>query len=68
MAATVSPRAVAIIKAQLYRDLSRDLLTSARETDALVRESVTHPDAKEGALSFVERRAPAFASWTGDAP
>jgi enoyl-CoA hydratase/carnithine racemase len=68
MAATVAPRAVAIMKAQVYRDLSRDFGIAARDTDALVRQGVLHPDAKEGALSFVERRAPVFSAWTGGAP
>lgn len=67
MAATVAPRAIALIKAQVYADLSRDLMTSARATDALVGEGVTHPDAREGAMSFVERRPPAFIPWTGEA-
>jgi len=66
MAATVAPRAVAITKAQVYADLSRDLRTSAHATDALVRDGVTHPDAREGAMSLVERRPPAFSAWTGD--
>jgi enoyl-CoA hydratase/carnithine racemase len=66
MAATVAPRAVAITKAQVYADLSRDLKSSAHATDALVREGVTHPDAREGAMSFVERRPPAFSAWTGN--
>jgi len=65
MARTVAPRAVAIAKAQVYRHLATDLPTAARETYALVRESLSHPDAREGAVSFVERRAPNFVAWTG---
>jgi enoyl-CoA hydratase/carnithine racemase len=66
LAANVAPRAVAITKAQVYADLSRGLMTSAHATDALVREGVTHTDAREGAMSFVERRPPAFSAWTGN--
>jgi enoyl-CoA hydratase/carnithine racemase len=65
MAASVAPRAVATIKRQIYGHLSAPFEEAARETDALVRQSVTHPDAKEGAVSFVERRPPRFSAWTG---
>jgi len=66
MAATVAPRAVATIKRQVYSHLSAAFEAAAHETDALVRQSVTHPDAKEGATSFVERRPPLFSPWTGE--
>jgi enoyl-CoA hydratase/carnithine racemase len=65
LAATTAPRALATIKAQVYGQLSDSLQAAARKTDALLRESLTHSDAKEGAASFFERRAPKFATWTG---
>jgi enoyl-CoA hydratase/carnithine racemase len=65
MAGTVAPRAVATIKRQVYSHLSAGFEDAARESDALVRQSVSHPDAKEGATSFVERRPPQFVPWTG---
>ena len=68
MASSVSPRAVAIIKRQLQVHLSTDFATAARESDALMKTALAHPDATEGALSFVERRAPEFAPWTGEEP
>jgi enoyl-CoA hydratase/carnithine racemase len=66
MARTVSPRSLAVMKAQVYGHLAADLAAAARETDRLVRESLKHPDAREGARSFVERRAPKFAPWSGN--
>ncbi len=65
MAATVAPRAVTTTKAQVYRHLAVNLETAARETYKLVRTSLSHPDATEGAKSFIERRPPNFAPWTG---
>jgi len=65
LAANVAPRALATIKAQVYADLARPLAESALATDVLVRASLAHPDAREGAVSFIERRPPAFARWTG---
>jgi enoyl-CoA hydratase/carnithine racemase len=55
-----------VAKAQVYRQLSASLTDAARDTDALLRESLGHPDAKEGAASFFERRPPKFAAWTGN--
>lgn len=66
MAATVSPRAVAIMKSQLLRHLETGFDAAARDSDTLMGQALVHPDAREGAMSFVERRAPRFAGWTGD--
>ena len=33
----------------------------------LMAVALAHPDAAEGANSFIERRPPAFAPWTGEA-
>jgi enoyl-CoA hydratase/carnithine racemase len=67
MAASVSPRALAVIKAQLHRHLETSLDVAAVESADLMVEALAHPDAAEGAGSFVERRAPRFAAWTGEA-
>lgn len=66
MAQTVSPRALAVIKSQLQRHLHTSFDDAAVESDALMHEALRHPDAAEGAASFVERRPPRFADWTGD--
>jgi enoyl-CoA hydratase/carnithine racemase len=63
MAATVSPRAVAVMKAQVHADLARGFDASAAQTEKLMGEALNHPDAAEGAASFVERRGPSFAAW-----
>ena len=67
LAATTSPRALAIIKAQVYRHLAQPLAEACWNTDELMRETLAHPDAREGAMSFIERRPPQFAAWTGGA-
>lgn len=67
LAATVSPRAMAVIKAQVHRHLAMAFDDAARECDALMKEALRHPDAAEGAASFIERRAPRFAAWKGEA-
>jgi enoyl-CoA hydratase/carnithine racemase len=66
IAASVSPRAIAIIKAQLHRHLETSFDVAAVESADLMVEALAHPDAAEGAMSFVERRAPKFAAWTGE--
>lgn len=67
LAAAASPRALAVIKAQVYRHLAQPLFEACVETDGLMRETLAHPDAREGAMSFIERRPPQFAAWTGGA-
>ncbi|HWA63178.1 MAG TPA: enoyl-CoA hydratase-related protein [Caulobacteraceae bacterium] len=66
LAATASPRALAVIKAEVHRHLALGFDEACREADALMAEALKHPDAAEGAASFVERRAPRFAPWTGE--
>jgi len=66
MAASVSPRTLAIIKAQLHRHLETPFDVAAVESADLMVEALAHPDAAEGAASFVERRPPRFAAWTGE--
>ena len=61
MAGTVSPRAVAVMKAQVHRQLAMSFDEGAADTAPLMGEALAHPDAAEGAASFVERRPPRFA-------
>jgi len=65
LAANVSPRALAVIKDQVYRHLHEPMAEAFWDIDRLMRETLAHPDAREGAVSFLERRPPAFARWTG---
>ena len=65
MAASVSPRALAVIKRQVHRHLEMSLLDACVDSDALMKTALAHGDAKEGAAHFVEKRAARFAPWTG---
>lgn len=66
MAKTVSPTALAAIKRQLYADWEKPFAQAARDAHSLMQTMLAHPDATEGARSFMERRPPKFAPWTGD--
>ena len=61
LATNVSPRSLAVIKAQIYRHLGMPIESAICEADVLMREALAHPDATEGVASFVEKRAPRFA-------
>jgi len=65
LAANTSPRALAIIKQQVYGHLHSGMADAFWDIDRLMRETLAHPDAREGAVSFIERRPPHFAPWTG---
>lgn len=65
LAANTSPRALAIIKDQVYRHLQAGMGEAFWDIDRLMRETLAHPDSREGAVSFLERRPPQFAPWTG---
>lgn len=65
MVATVAPRMLAVIKQQVLSHLERPFLDAAQESARLMRKALVHPDAKEGAVSFVERRPPRFEKWKG---
>lgn len=61
----VSPRAVAHMKAQVYEH--QDATFAEAVTDSMHRmmTALKHPDIREGARAFLERRPPRFAPWTG---
>ncbi len=65
LAATVSPRSIAVMKAQVYRGLSMTfpdaMLDAYREMD----RALPTPHAKEGVQSLLEKRPPRFPRWTG---
>jgi enoyl-CoA hydratase/carnithine racemase len=60
LAANCSPRAMKIIKDEVYRHLQTDLKTAVGESLELMYEAAHAPDAKEGLTSFLEKRAPQF--------
>ena len=66
LAANVSPRSLAVIKAEVYGHLSLGMEAAIRHADKVMNESLSHPDATEGVASFVERRPPRFKPWKGE--
>jgi enoyl-CoA hydratase/carnithine racemase len=67
LAANVSPSAIAVMKSQVYRHLSDAMEPALADADRLTQAQLKHPDAYEGAMSLIERRAPNFQPWTGGA-
>ncbi|MFI4935736.1 MAG: enoyl-CoA hydratase-related protein [Caulobacterales bacterium] len=65
LAETVSPKSIAIMKGQVYRHLGEGARPALEDSDRLTTASLSHPDAREGAMSLIERRAPNFKPWTG---
>jgi enoyl-CoA hydratase/carnithine racemase len=65
LAANISPRSIAVMKAQVYRHLSEAMAPAIHDADRLTQESLEHPDATEGAESLLEKRAPRFQRWHG---
>ena len=60
LAESCSPRAMAHLKVQLWRDLHEGFGDAARRSAQLVEASFGWPDLKEGVASYSERRPPAF--------
>ncbi len=67
LAAQISPSAIAVMKSQVWRHLSEPMLPALVDADALTQAQLKHPDAREGAMALIERRAPNFQPWTGGA-
>jgi enoyl-CoA hydratase/carnithine racemase len=63
--ARVSPRAVAEMKAQVYGHLDSSFPAAVEDSMRRMLEALKHPDIREGARAFVERRPPRFEPWTG---
>jgi enoyl-CoA hydratase/carnithine racemase len=67
LASQISPSAIAVMKSQVYRHLSEAMMPALADADRLTQAQLKHPDAREGAMALVERRAPKFQPWTGGA-
>ena len=60
LAVNCSPASMAVMKAQVHRDLQRGLDEALADADRLMAESFGRPDFGEGVQSFIERRPPRF--------
>jgi enoyl-CoA hydratase/carnithine racemase len=65
LAANVSPRSIAVIKAQIYAHLSEGFAPAIHDADRRMKAALEHPDAGEGVASLLEKRPPHFARWHG---
>jgi enoyl-CoA hydratase/carnithine racemase len=61
LAERCSPAAMATIKAQLRRDASTSFDTARDDAFKMMLAAFEHPDQREGAAAFQERRLPSFA-------
>ncbi|HSM96671.1 MAG TPA: enoyl-CoA hydratase [Rhizomicrobium sp.] len=61
MADTVSPRSMAVMKAQVWKSNFQDFNQALAVADAEMSTSLAHPEFKEGVAHFIEKRPPRFA-------
>jgi enoyl-CoA hydratase/carnithine racemase len=60
LAENCSPTSMAIMKRQIYEDMSENLDHANKKSMKLMFESFGRPDFKEGVTSFMQKRAPHF--------
>jgi enoyl-CoA hydratase/carnithine racemase len=60
MAATCSPSALAVIKRQLWSDLTGDVGPAVAESERLLLQMIKEPDFAEGVAAQREKRPPRF--------
>jgi enoyl-CoA hydratase/carnithine racemase len=60
-----SPTALALSKRAIWESLDRGLDDALGRTWDIIRDHTDHPDLKEGAVAFVEKRKPRWAPFTG---
>nr|CTQ92262.1 Enoyl-CoA hydratase (EC 4.2.1.17) [Kibdelosporangium sp. MJ126-NF4] len=60
LAAFSAPRSMAVMKRQILEEAAIPLAESGERAAELMNESFTHPEAKEGVMSWLERRPPQF--------
>ncbi|MET7731912.1 enoyl-CoA hydratase-related protein [Streptomyces sp. NPDC005402] len=68
LARSASPYAMSLIKRQLADDQARTFTESSESAAALLATAKRAPDYREGVLSFIERRPPAFPALGESAP
>ena len=64
LATHCSPWAMSTIKSQVYASMHSTFADASAEADRLMQVSLLGPDVREGVLSFVESRTPAFPALT----
>ncbi len=62
LADTVSPRSMAVMKAQIWKSYFQTFGEALEAADAEMPPSFKWPDFKEGVSHFLEKRSPKFAS------
>ena len=60
LAGSVSPRSMAVIKAQVWKSPFQDFAAALATADAEMQKSFASEDFREGVAHYVEKRAPAF--------
>lgn len=60
LAATVSPRSMAVIKAQMWKSPFQDFAAALATADGEMHKSFKSEDFREGVAHYVEKRAPKF--------
>jgi enoyl-CoA hydratase/carnithine racemase len=66
LAANCSPTSMAIMKRQIYQDMTDNLGQANKASFQLMLESFERPDFKEGVNSFLEKRPPQFERISGE--
>ena len=60
LAETVSPRSMAVIKAQIWKSPFQDFAAALAVADSEMQKSFQCEDFKEGVAHYIEKRPPAF--------
>lgn len=66
IARNCSPRAMAVVRHQVYGDLDRDFTTALGRSYAAMEHFAGSPDFREGVASFTQKRAPEFEGLPAD--
>jgi enoyl-CoA hydratase/carnithine racemase len=66
MARNCSPRAMAVVRHQVYGDLDRDFTGALRRSYSVMEYFAGSPDFREGVASFTEKREPKFEGLPAD--
>lgn len=64
IAVNCSPTSMSVMKQQVYRDISRDLVSAHDDAIELMKASLRRPDFREGVASYLQKRSPEFTPLT----